>query len=217
MKIRVTDLFLVGDIFDLWIADRRRFVREYKAVAEKIQLLRLGGMRVHYFEGNHDLDLRLFWQHQIGVDVHSEAAFFELNGVKLRVEHGDQMDPDDSGYLFLRWFLRTPLMVFLGRYLPNFVVDWIGQQASEKSRTYTTEVKSASDDQVREKIKAHALRAYTENEFDVLISGHVHVAVDMRFDAFRCLNMGTWLKEPMVVWMDGAKVELIRVSEFMSR
>lgn len=213
MSSGVTDLFLVGDIFDLWIADRRRFVREYSAIAEKVRELRLSGMRIYYFEGNHDLDLRLYWQHQIGVDVQSEAAFFDLNGLRVRVEHGDQMDPEDRGYLFLRWFLRTPVMIFLGRYLPNFIVDWIGRRASEKSRTYTTEVKSASDEQVREKIKKHSLRVYGENPFDVFISGHVHVPVDISGEKFRCLNMGTWLKEPMVVLLEGRDTRLMRVSE----
>jgi UDP-2,3-diacylglucosamine hydrolase len=215
----VTDLFLVGDIFDLWIADRSYFTREYSDIIVKIRQVISSGIRVHYFEGNHDLDLRIFWQHQIGVDVYSEAAFFTVNGLKLRVEHGDQMDPDDRGYLFLRWLLRTKFMIALGRYLPNFAVRWIGRRASAKSRDYTSQVKAASDEEVRRKIREHARRAFSQTPFDILICGHVHVAEDTIEEyagsKYRCINMGTWLKKPILLDLNGDHVELKSVEEFV--
>lgn len=211
---RVDHLFLVGDIFDLWISDRRYFVEKYAAAIERIRRLIELGIKVHYFEGNHDLDLRRFWQHQVGADVYSEAAFFKLDGVSLRVEHGDQMDPEDQGYLFLRWLLRTPLLVFFERYLPNFLVAWIGRRASRSSRVYTSTVKTASEGQVRDKIRTHARRVYEEHPFDILISGHVHVVEDSREGKFRVINLGTWLKEPNVLVFENGSAAFRNVSEF---
>lgn len=213
LTTQVTDLFLVGDIFDLWIADRKRFVTEYHAVIEKIRQLCEAGIRVRYFEGNHDLDLRPLWERRVGVEVFSEGEFFLLDGLRVRVEHGDQMDPDDRGYLFLRWLLRTPLLVLLGRCLPDFAVDWIGQRASSKSREYTTHVKSATDEAVREKMKTHALNVYKQKPYDIFISGHVHVPADIPLDGIRCLNMGTWLKEPMAVLLEDGRVNLMKLGQ----
>ncbi len=214
-SLKLDHLFLVGDIFDLWVADQSYFVENYHRIVERLTLLQNQGTEIHYFEGNHDLDLKLYWQDQLGFDVHEAAAYFRLDGLQVRVEHGDQMDPDDRGYLLLRWFLRTPVLKALGRGLPGPAVKWIGSRASHASRDYTTQVKTATDDQAREKIRAHAKRAYGEKPFDLFVSGHVHVREDSRQEKFRCINLGTWLKEPLVLDINGKNVELKTVAEFL--
>lgn len=200
---QVSHLFLVGDIFDLWIADRRYFVEEYAEIIETLKELREKGVSIHYFEGNHDLDLRIFWEKELGVQVHDCAQYFKLGGKVVRVEHGDQMDPEDRGYLFLRWFLRTPLMVWLGRHLPDFVVRWLGWRMSAASRKYTSEVRSVSDEGAVAKVEAHARRVFNEMPFDVFVSGHVHVLMDKVISvgdrSFRYVNLGTWLKKEFVL------------------
>jgi UDP-2,3-diacylglucosamine hydrolase len=208
----LTHLFLVGDIFDLWIANRSYFVREYSEIIEALKTLRARGVEIHYFEGNHDLDLGIFWQKELGFIVHECAQYFRLGDMTVRVEHGDEMDPSDRGYLFLRWLLRTPVMVWAGRHLPDFVVSWIGRRMSAVSRTYTTsDVKSVSDEVAREKVRAHARRAFAAMPFDIFVSGHVHVVEDSvqtvevagpgsakESRNFRCVNLGTWLKDSLV-------------------
>lgn len=214
-------LFLVGDIFDLWVADREYFVAAYEPLIAELVKLKHLGTEIHYFEGNHDLDLKLYWQHKLGFDVQSEAAFYELDGRVVRVEHGDQMDPEDRGYLFLRWLLRTSFMRFLGRVLPNSFVAWIGDRASVVSRDYTTNVKSASEDQARSKIRAHALRVFPSRPFDIILSGHVHVSEDTVLSSsdskkFRCVNTGTWLKEPLVFDLVNGEGRLLPVEKFLT-
>lgn len=201
-------LFLVGDIFDLWVADRAYFLDTYSTVIERLRALISAGIQVHYFEGNHDLDLEVFWRDHVGCQTYGEAAYFELYGRIVRVEHGDQMDPDDRGYLFLRWFLRTPLMRVMGRQLPNAAVKAIGERASRASREYTTQVKTATAEQVQAKLRTHAEKVFTERPFDVLISGHVHVKIDeaQRFGDrdVRLINLGSWLgpAEPVALMLD---------------
>lgn len=217
LQSKPVDLFLVGDVFDLWIADRRYFVTTYSTAIEKIRQLVQKGVRVHYFEGNHDLDLRVFWQ-KLGVYVYEEATYFKLGENVVRVEHGDQMDPSDKGYLFLRALLRTRLVRMLGRLLPNFIVRWIGERASRASRDYTTHTKSVSDSEVRSKIEVHVEKAYQQNPFDVFVSGHVHVALDTQAPMeaghiVRCFNLGTWLKEPLVLELNGPSRRLLPVTE----
>lgn len=213
-------LFLVGDIFDLWISDRAFFVETYSELIERLRRLKTAGTKIYYFEGNHDLDLKKFWGDQMGFEIFREAENFELCGQRVHVEHGDQMDPDDHGYLFLRWFLRTPVLVGLQRYLPNALVKQIGQRASRASRDYTTHTKSTTDERVRAVIEAHAREVFRARPFDVFISGHVHVSEDRILEdngqKFRCLNLGTWLKEPLIfdLFEDGG--ELRTLSNFLN-
>ena len=106
-------LFLMGDIFDLWVAAHSYFVDKYQPITDEILRLQDEGVEIHYFEGNHDLYLEHYWGQQVGLTVHEGPAYFELGHQTVRIEHGDQMDPDDRGYRFLRWFLRTPPLKFL--------------------------------------------------------------------------------------------------------
>ncbi len=214
----VNDLFLVGDIFDLWISDRRYFTEQYSLVIKKLRDLQASGMRIHYFEGNHDLDLAHFWRRQLGVEVYTQATFFNLNGVKFRVEHGDQMDPSDRGYRFLRWLLRTPLLVFMQRHLPNWAVRRIGERASRVSREYTSNIKVSSDTRARDMIREHALRAFREEPFAVSVSGHLHVNEDAEYQVegqrVRCINLGTWLKEPFLLRVEGSLIAVESVASW---
>ena len=213
-------LFLVGDIFDLWIADRDYFVREYAGVIDRIRALAAAGSKVYYFEGNHDLDLGVFWQEHLNVKVFEGPAYFDLLGRTVRVEHGDEMDPDDKAYLFLRWLLRTPAAKELGRRVPNPAVRWIGEKASRASRDYTSYVKTISDSEVKTKFLRHIDVVHGEKPFDVLVSGHVHVSEDLTVErggkSVRAFNLGTWLKEPLVLEMRAGEVRMLPVEKFLS-
>jgi len=217
--LRPDDLFLVGDIFDLWIADRGYFIENYAYIVKKILHLKLQGTRIHYFEGNHDLDLKIYWQHKLGLDVQDGAAFYKIAGMDVRVEHGDQMDPEDRGYLFLRWLLRTGFMRGLGRILPHTVIRWIGERSSRMSREYTTNRPSADDQSVRAKIHRHADRVYAQKPFQLFVSGHVHVLEDSVREvaglSYRCIGLGTWLKEPHVLDVVDGAVSLRNLHDFL--
>lgn len=219
LEVKPNFLFLVGDIFDLWVADRDYFVHTYSALIQRVRDLKASGIEIYYFEGNHDLDLKVFWQEQMGVKVFSEPAYFDLLGHTVRVEHGDEMDPDDKGYKFLRWLLRTPAGRGLGRHLPNPAVKWVGERASQVSRDYTSNVKTVTEGQVRDKFLSHIGRAYSSKAFDVLVAGHVHVAEDVSVlrngKTIRGFNLGTWLKEPLVLELTESSLRLRKVSEFI--
>ncbi len=215
-------LFLVGDIFDLWISDRRFFVERYSEAIEKLLLLTGKGVQIHYFEGNHDLDLKIYWQQVMGFDVLEDAAYFDIGGMKFRVEHGDLMDPSDKSYLFLRWLLRTPVLRFLCRHLPDVMVHWIGSRASQVSRRYTGNPNSLNIGEIKDKIHRYARLAYKSERFDVLVSGHVHVCddVNLNYDGknFRSINLGTWLNEPLVLIVGDASQnpELVPLTQFLA-
>jgi UDP-2,3-diacylglucosamine hydrolase len=211
-----THLFLLGDIFDLWIADHTYFAKRFELILSKFRDLQAHGMEIHYFEGNHDLDLRPLFEKQLGIFVHEEAINIQFLGKKVRIEHGDQMDPDDRDYLFLRWLLRTRIVRFLGRHLPGPIVSRIGEAASHKSRKYTTGVRQAiGKESVEKKLIDHARRAYAEEPFELLVAGHVHVGFDEtvqidRHDV-RIINLGTWLDQPLAFEIATTKSDLIPI------
>jgi UDP-2,3-diacylglucosamine hydrolase len=202
----LTHLYLLGDIFDLWVADHRYFVERYHSVIAEIRRLRSEGVAIAYFEGNHDLHLESFWQDELGVSVYPGPTYVEHDGKMLRIEHGDQMDPDDRGYRFLRWFLRTPPIRWLICNLPGALIRRVGERASATSREYTSQTKTIEPDQAIAKIRAHAQRAFEARPFDIILSGHVHIRDDCEIDAgsrrFRSINLGSWLDAPCFFRID---------------
>lgn len=201
----ITHLFLVGDIFDLWVGGHSYFADRFESVVSAVQALVKAGVQVHYFEGNHDLHLTQFWKNKVGVQVHPDSGEFEINGVAVRVEHGDLINPDDTGYLFLRRFLRSKPMKFLSLNLPDRAVKAIGEKASAASRDYTSNAKSKPQDAIRELIRRHAEEQFRKRSFDLIITGHVHVTDDFTFKAsgkeIRSVNLGSWY--------DGAKAFIL--------
>ena len=211
----VSHLFLLGDVFDLWLADHRYFVDRYRAIVAEIERLRDAGVVVHYFEGNHDLHLEKYWAGQLGLNVHEGPMTLELGGRRLRLEHGDQMDPDDRGYRFLRWFLRTPVLRFVIHNLPGNLAAHIGERASATSRSYTSEKKTISAADAVRKIRDHAQKVHAKTPFDLLISGHVHIRDDYVGETangpFRSVNLGTWLDAPCYFLVDETTARFVEL------
>lgn len=202
-KARNTRVFLVGDIFDLWVGDHDYFRRKFRPIVDVIEQLSKEGSEIHFFEGNHDFHLKRFWQQHLGVKVHTDAEYFEINGRVARVEHGDLINPDDRGYLFLRWFLRTPVMRWLATHLPSKIVQKIGDRASRTSRHYTSTAKELPEVEIRALIHQHARRALAEKPFDLIVSGHVHVRDDAMIDGARSVNLGSWFHDRKVFVIEG--------------
>lgn len=187
-------LFLLGDIFDLWLWKHKLFIDTWEPVISELVRLKLLGTEIHYFEGNHDLYLKSYFENHLGFKVHSDPININLFGHNLRLEHGDQMDPDDRGYLFLRWFLRTPPLRVLAKCLPSRWVEWIGQRSSSVSRDYTSAKKKNNEENIIEKCLVHAKKVHKRTPFDILIAGHIHLRVDEKLPSgARVINLGSWL------------------------
>lgn len=191
-------LFLVGDIFDLWVGDHQYFQDEFIGIVETLRQLRFEkGFEIYYFEGNHDLHLQEFWQNQMKFNVYTTLQRFEIDGLKLVVEHGDEINREDRGYLFLRWLLRSKLMTWAAYRLPSSWIKKIGRESAKASRSYTSEVKTLSQEVLIEKLHAHARQLYREKEFDFHIHGHVHLRDEFFLESkAQSINLGTWLDQP---------------------
>ncbi len=198
---QTTHIFLVGDIFDLWVGGHAYFSQRFSNIVETIGKLVRSGVQVHYFEGNHDLHLADFWQGKLGVHVHREFQLFHFGSYRVRVEHGDQMNPDDTGYLILRKVLRTQPVEWLAETLPGEVIQKIGNSMSRSSRKWTSSTfKARNENAIKKMIRAHAIRAYDHEPFDLMVSGHVHVRDDHQWipregERARSIGLGCWLED----------------------
>jgi UDP-2,3-diacylglucosamine hydrolase len=209
-----TVIFLMGDIFDLWLGAHSYFIDKHQELIKAIEIFVQKGGEVHYFEGNHDLHLKKFWQDQLGVIVHSDPEYFHLDDEVVRVEHGDQMDPEDKGYIFLRWLLRTPVLRWVILNLPGFIVAGIGQMMSRTSRVYTNALRDPQ--RILKVIHTHAQKVFSEKPFQVVISGHVHLRDETSFvvagQRMTSFNLGSWDDQYKVLKKENHKWSWVQLS-----
>lgn len=189
-------LFLLGDIFDLWIGGSSVFVKKFQPLVDAVAALKKAGARITYIEGNHDVHIESFWQKELGVEVFVEAQFYEINGLKIRVEHGDLINLNDKTYLRYRSIIRNPWIKPLKDVIPGKFWDEVGNYAARKSRKRSSVYRTRNEDHLKDMIRMHALRVYDEHPYDAIISGHMHVYDDYEFRVgnrtARSINLGSW-------------------------
>lgn len=200
-------LFLLGDIFDLWIGGHAFFVKKFQPLVDAIQALKDSGGKITYIEGNHDVHIDRFWTDEVGIEVCVEPQYYVLNGLTVRVEHGDLINQDDKAYLRLRSVIRHPAIEAIGHLIPGAVWEQVGAYAAKKSRVRSQQYRTKNENRLIEMIRKHAPRAYLEKSFDVIISGHMHVVDDCEIQVgdrkIRSINLGSWY---------GASVQVLKLS-----
>ena len=200
MPADTTHLILLGDIFDLWIGKHDFFIQKFSKVITELKKLLDRGIEIHYFEGNHDLHLKKYWEDELGVYVHTNEHFFNFDGLVIRAEHGDLMNKGDKAYLFLRKALRTFPLNIVSTQLPGKFVEAIGDRSSRVSRFYTDRHNQKYKEKVKKITQDYAQEVFKEKPFDLIITGHTHVEDDFSFEAsgkkVRSVNLGSWLDRP---------------------
>jgi len=204
------DIYLLGDIFDIWVSNHSVFIEKYRPLIEELKKIKEHGFKIVYFEGNHDLHLKKFWKQELGFEVYYDVGYFSIAGRVFRLEHGDLINQDDLEYLKLRKFLRSPLMIQLGHTLPGKFWNWVGETWSRTSRKASFQYQESKRTEVINMIRAHAEKVAKEKAFDYIISGHMHIVDDtlitIEGKQIRSINLGTWL--------DGAKILKFEADQF---
>ncbi len=179
-------LWILGDLFDVWIGDDNPFT-DFEPAMTALTELCATGTDVHLMHGNRDFLLGTGFAERTGVTVHSadlllidlttglpvdENGTAEVDACLLM--HGDTLCTDDTPYLGLRHTLRGDAWQqdFLAR--PLAERDAIAQQMRDGSRDAmqgkASTILDVADQAVRETL--HACRVMT------LVHGHTHRPAD---------------------------------------
>lgn len=188
----LTDLFILGDFFAYWMGFSSVPAR-YRPVLEHLQALVDHGVRLHYVEGNHDMDVGRYFARHLRADVHPERTEVTISGRRLLLLHGDTVDRADRGYRALRAFLRCPPMKGLSRALsPETVLRVADRWTLHK----TGRVYAASH--LPDLMERYARERWREG-YDGVVMGHCHkpAYVTDTWDGRPVFyaNLGDWIQE----------------------
>lgn len=185
----VTDLFMVGDMFDFWM-EYRRFVRAdlfptLRALANLVSR----GTAVHYVAGNHDFALGPFLTEQVGLTIHDPVFRGTLQGRAFHIQHGDGILSSDVGYRVLRGILRSRLNQRLYKMLHPEIGVRLAGIASSTSRHFN---RGPLSTKIIDRYRSVA-RTMLDSDVDTVVLGHTHTAELLTGDVGTYCNTGEWL------------------------
>jgi UDP-2,3-diacylglucosamine hydrolase len=193
---KITDLWLLGDIYDLLVGSYPFWVQSHARFFDELASLVSAGVRVVWFEGNHDFDLRQLLEPR-GIQVVDEDLEVMIAGKRLYLAHGDLVNRQDLSYL--RWRALTRSTQFkkglnaLPERARERLLPFIGRWMSDQSRKRGGRPRDTT--QTRSIYREFARAKWTQG-FDGVILGHSHVDEELRSEDGRFyLNLGSWVND----------------------
>jgi len=201
-KRSATHLFLLGDIFDLWIGPSSFFVEQYSDVVQSLIGLKKRNINLIYVEGNHDIHVGNFWRNH-GFQVTNQDLRIKFNGLDIFLCHGDFINPKEVRYHdYMKW-VRSPRGLHLVRMLPGKLWWVIGQKLSATSRFRSSRSAERVEQKVIQDFVDFSKVQFQKSPFDVIVAGHIHYQIDQEVQgsgcSFRAINLGSWFSEPHVL------------------
>jgi len=161
-------LVLLGDLFHVWVGDRRYETPEIRAVVEVLRELRSTGLPVDYIEGNRDFFLDRGPYADAFRQVTRELAF-DAGGKRYLAVHGDGLDRRDWQYHLWRRISKSALGRFLLTHLPRRLAQRVA--VSTEARLARTNLRH------KRVIPEEVILRYARkrlDRFDCLLLGHFH-------------------------------------------
>ncbi|QWV94016.1 UDP-2,3-diacylglucosamine diphosphatase [Geomonas oryzisoli] len=183
-------LYLLGDIFEFWIGNPRPVYGHYGEIVDCLKRVRERGVRIVYFEGNHDFHLGGFFKEQLQAEVHPDGTELEIEGKKICLCHGDQVNRGDHRYLALRSLLHGPLVQALVPVFPRRLADRIAAAMSRNSsgqhaaRRQRWDYPAILENFARERFAAGC---------DMVVTGHFHLPMEIREGDRVFISLGDWI------------------------
>lgn len=209
----VSELYLMGDIFDFWWEYKKVVPRGFTRILGRIANLTDRGIPVYFFPGNHDLWVFDYLPSELGVIVHRNEIVREINGKKFFLAHGDGLDADDVGYLRLKKiFTNRNLQWWFSRLHPNFALH-IAHKWSKSSRM----AKLGKEEEFN--VNNDGIYKFAENylkqeSIDYFIFGHRHKMINYQINEnSRFVLLGDWISNFSYGVFDGEKFELKKYKE----
>ena len=164
-----TPLFLLGDVFDSYVARGQVRVGVWRDVAALLATLAADGVPAHVLHGNRDFLLGAEFAAASRVVVVAGGLRARLGGVDTLLLHGDELCQNDLPYQRAKRWLRHPLTRALARSLPV----GLAVRAAARARRRSAMVIAAGD-QARFLPTAAAVDAAFATGVARLVFGHIH-------------------------------------------
>lgn len=205
-SIKCENLYLVGDIVDIWQLRRRWFwPQDANNILRKVLSKARNGTRVTYIPGNHDEGLRHFCGTSFGSILLADEVVHDcLDGRRILVTHGDQFD---AVVKYNKWLAMLGSAAYDYLVRANIVLNrfrrWMGLGRWSLAAAVKRNVKKVASylDCYEATVAAHA----RTRGVDGIVCGHVHTPCIKDIGSVTYMNCGDWVENccALVETLDG--------------
>lgn len=177
-KSTCENLYLVGDIVDVWELQRKfRWSLNDSLAVRQILKKKRQGSNVFYLPGNHDGAIRSFINHieVEGVEFANEFVHIGVDGRRYLVVHGDIFDSDTTAWTILSKIggRAYDYSIIINAYI-NKIRAKIGKRPWSLSNFLKQRVKGATH--FIRRYEKHMIDYCSQGGYDGIICGHIHKA-----------------------------------------
>ena len=207
-------LYLLGDIWDFWYEYKDVVPKGYVRVFSALTDLMDAGVKVYFFEGNHDIWTYRYFE-ELGIKKLEQPYVTEIGGKTFCLGHGDGLGPVDHGYRTLRRIFHSRFLQACFSTLHPRIAFGLGNGWSRRSRLgksigYT--FKGEEEPLYKFCVDFNAGRAAAGNPpVDIFLFGHYHCAVDLPVGEARLLLLRDWISVSNWLVYDAASGAVERI------
>jgi UDP-2,3-diacylglucosamine hydrolase len=184
-------LFILGDLFEVWLGDDDPAAEHQRVIALLQQLGRK--TELFFMAGNRDFLLGKTFADENNITLLDEPYLLQLDETRIVLIHGDILCTDDHDYQAFRSMVRVPewQSEFLARPLPE------RQQLAAQMRSYSVDAMAQKSMQIMDVNPAAVENCFRVNEASVIVHGHTHRPAVHDYDSNQTrIVLGDWDQEP---------------------
>ena len=171
-----TRLYLLGDVFDVWIGPVQLDTEpEMRPAIEAMERFVRAGGKLTFFHGNRDFYMGRWLTRRMGAETVRNGKTVSLDGRRTYLTHGESLCTADHLYAFVRWLLQSALMTTVFHLLPSE----LKYGGSRTYRDISTRVRPRGPSR-RHGIDRDALRRLMRRGVEIVVCGHLHESSDTR-------------------------------------
>jgi UDP-2,3-diacylglucosamine pyrophosphatase LpxH len=217
-SVHMDELFLVGDIVDVWSLRRSFYWPQlHNNVLRTILGKTKHGTRVIYVPGNHDEELRDISAMVFGnLEVHREYLHTTAQGRRMLIVHGDEFDGSVKCSRWLNAFGSGVYDVTLGL---NRGFNRVRRAFGYPYWSLASYLKSRVGNAMRyvHLFEEAAAQATARRGLDGMICGHIHRPTIRDLHGIRYCNTGDWVENCTALIEDRAgELRLWQVADWAS-
>ena len=184
-EINPTQLFLMGDMFDLLIGEVKYLKDKYKKYIDLIEKI-AQNIEVFYFEGNHDFSLKHIFKNTKIISIDIQPVVFQISNQKILLSHGDKYG--GRTHTFFTKIIRNSIVLktlnkidVLGRF---FISKRVEEDLLKKD--ICTKIINF------ENIIGKKIEKNVDIEIDMIAEGHYHQNRTFRYKKHEYINFSSF-------------------------
>jgi len=194
------ELFILGDLFELWIGDDAESPLA-ETVAASLRALSGRGVNVHLMHGNRDFLIGEAYAERCGASLIGEPHRLRVTGSEWLLLHGDSLCTDDQPYQEFREMVRDPAWQrdFLSRPLAE------RQAWADRARQASKAATAGKPAEIMDVNAAAVAKLIAESGCQRILHGHTHRPAVHELPSLEAKRvvLGDWNRQGWYAAIDG--------------